>query len=76
MVNGMQRPLESRRQWISGLAITITALVCLFGFWRLSPGVTFVIATSALVALIFFFWLAGRDGARERNAPNETTGKL
>jgi hypothetical protein len=60
----MEWTLESGRRWISGLAITITALVCLFGFWRLSPGVTFVIALSALVALIFFFWLAGKESIR------------
>ena len=51
---------ESKRQWIFGLAITITALVSLFGFWRLSPGLTFVIASIALCALIVFFWLAGK----------------
>jgi hypothetical protein len=47
---------ESRRQWIAGLAITLTALVCLFGFWRLSPGTTFVVSLIALAGLIFFFW--------------------
>jgi hypothetical protein len=54
--------VEARREWISGLAITLTALVCLFGFWRLSPGVTLIIASCALVSLIGFFWLAGRGG--------------
>lgn len=53
--------METRRQWISGLAITLTALVCLFGFWRLSPGATFVVASVALVALVGFFWLAGKS---------------
>ncbi|MBZ9984000.1 hypothetical protein LB521_22965 [Mesorhizobium sp. BR-1-1-8] len=58
----MARPAESKRQWISGLATTLTAIVCLFGFWRLSPGVTFTIALISLVALVIFFWLAGKAG--------------
>jgi hypothetical protein len=52
--------LETKRQWLSGLAITLTSLVCLFGFWRLSPVTTFVIASTALVALVGFFWMAGK----------------
>jgi len=59
--NKMIHHAESKRQWVSGLAITLTALVCLFAFWRLSPGVTFVIALSALIALIGLFWIAGND---------------
>lgn len=50
----------TKRQWISGLAIILTALVCLFGFWRLSPGVTFAVALGAFIALVFAFWLAGK----------------
>jgi hypothetical protein len=57
----MVHRVESKRQWISGLAITLTALVCLFAFWRLSPGITFVIAVCALIALIGLFWVAGND---------------
>jgi hypothetical protein len=56
----MARREQTKRQWISGLAITLTALVCLFAFWRLAPDVTFVIAVIALVALLIFFWLAGK----------------
>jgi hypothetical protein len=51
---------ETKRQWISGLAITLTAIVCLFGFWRLSPGVTFIVAVASLVILVFLFWYAGK----------------
>ncbi len=51
---------ESKRQWIFGLAITVTALVSLFGFWQLSPGLTFMIASIALCALVVFFWFAGK----------------
>lgn len=51
---------ETQRQWLSGLAITLTTLVCLFGFWRLSPGATLAISSISLVALLMFFWLAGK----------------
>lgn len=56
---------ESKRQWISGLAITITALVCLFGFSKLAPSTTFVVALGAFVALVVIFWIAGKpdDGS-------------
>jgi len=50
---------DSRRAWISGLLITLTVLVALFGFWRLSPGATFIIACLALVAFAIAFWMAG-----------------
>jgi hypothetical protein len=53
--------VESKRQWVSGLAITLTALVCLFAFWHLSPGLTFLIAICSLVALVGLFWVAGAD---------------
>ena len=59
-IKSMTHREETRRQWISGLAITLTALVCLFAFWRLSPDVTLIIALVALGALIIFFWLAGK----------------
>lgn len=53
--------VQSKRQWISGLAVILTALICLFGFWRLSPGITFVVAVCAFVALLVLFWKAGND---------------
>ena len=60
-LSGMATRQETKRQWISGLAIVLTALVCLFGFARISPGLTFLIAAIAFVALVIFFWLAGRQ---------------
>jgi hypothetical protein len=42
-------------------AIPVTCLIALFGFWRLSPGVTFGIALLALAALLAALWLAGKD---------------
>ena len=62
----MSRPVNTPdktatgRSWLAGLAVTITTLVCLFGFWRLAPGTTFVIAALALVGMIVSFWIAGR----------------
>jgi hypothetical protein len=53
---------ETKRQWISGLAITLTALIGLFAFWRLSPGLTFAIGLVSLVALLIVFWVAGKQG--------------
>lgn len=52
---------ESRRAWISGLAITLTTLIALFGFWRISPGITFIVATLALAGMIIAFWVAGKQ---------------
>ena len=52
---------ESRRAWLSGLAITLTSLIALFGFWRLAPGITFLIASVALVGLLIALWVAGKD---------------
>lgn len=52
----MSRPrptkVESQRAWLSGLAITITTLVALFGFWYLAPGATFIVACIALLGLV------------------------
>jgi hypothetical protein len=55
-----------KRQRVSGLAITITTLVCLFGFWRLSPGATFVIALISLIVLLTVFWITGKSESRPR----------
>jgi hypothetical protein len=65
--------VETRRRWVSGLAITLTALVSLFGFWRLSPGATFLIALLGLVALIIFFWVAGKES--HHKPPNRPLAK-
>lgn len=59
-MNGTMQP-ESKRKWLSGLAVTLTTLVCLFGFWRLSPGITFVVAAVAFVVLVAALWIAGKD---------------
>lgn len=70
--NVMAHRLETTREWAFGVAITLTTLVCLFGFWRLSPGATFVVAASALVALLIFFWLAGKA---ESGVPTRPSAK-
>ncbi len=54
-----QKPRGGRRAWLSGLAITLTTIIALFGFWRLSPGLTFVVACLALVGLVIAWWIAG-----------------
>lgn len=56
----MQR--QSTRAWLSGLAVTISTIVCYFAFWHISPGVTFIVGCVALVSLIVAGWILGRDG--------------
>jgi hypothetical protein len=63
-MSSKQRSREPTRQWLAGLAITICALIGLFGFWRLAPGATFIIACLALVGMVISFWFAGRDANR------------
>jgi hypothetical protein len=48
------------QSWLSGLAVTLTSTICLFGFWRISPGTTYIIALIALVGLVFALWVAGK----------------
>lgn len=52
---------ESSRAWLAGVAITLTILISLFGFWHLSPGPTFIISVLALFGVVISFWFAGRD---------------
>ena len=53
--------LPSGRLWLARLAITLTALICLFAFDHLAPKVTFVIAVLALIGLMIAFWQAGKN---------------
>jgi len=52
---------RSKRQWISGLAITLTALVCLFAFNRLLPHITLAIAVASLIGIVILFWITGKQ---------------
>ena len=56
----MEHCEQTKRQWISGLAIILTALVCLFSFSKLAPDVTLIVALVALVVLVALFWWTGR----------------
>lgn len=47
---------DSIRAWLSGLAITLTTIVSYLAFWRLSPGVTFLIGGAALATLLTLLW--------------------
>ena len=51
---------KSERPWLGGLIITVATIVALFGFWRLSPVPTFVIALTALIIAVIAFWRAGK----------------
>ena len=55
----MARCTKSPRSWISGLAIVLTALVCLFAFSQLSPLLTFGVGLFSFIALILLFWFSG-----------------
>lgn len=59
----MSHPSKSTsiRSWVSGLAITIATIVGLFAFWRLSPGITYLIAVGAMMVLLISIWVAGKD---------------
>ena len=59
-----ERPRETRRRWIAGLAITLTTIISYMAFWHLAPVATFLIGCAALVACVIAFWIAG--GARDR----------
>lgn len=48
-------------QRLSLAAIPIVTVLAMVGFWRLAPGVTFVLAVLALLALIVFLWAAGKE---------------
>jgi len=41
--------------------LRFTTLIALFGFWRISPGITFIVATLALAGMIIAFWVAGKQ---------------
>lgn len=64
--------IETRRQWISGLVITLTVIVSYLGFWHLAPGITFAIACVALAICIITMWIAGRDRAATNNQDKGT----
>lgn len=49
-----------RTGFLSVLAIPATAIVALLGFWKLSPGWTFIIALAALIILVILFWIEGK----------------
>lgn len=59
--NDSQMKRDSRRRWLSGLAVTLTTIVAYLAFWRLSPVVTFVVGCFALVGVVIAGWIYGKD---------------
>ncbi len=53
------RRIETRRRWISGLAITLCTIVAYLAFWRLAPVPTFVIGVVSLIGIGVAMWIAG-----------------
>lgn len=50
MANGTK--IESRRRWISALAVTVSAVVAYMAFWHIWPVATFLVGVTASLALI------------------------
>lgn len=61
----------SRRAWLSGLAVTLTTIISYMAFWRLSPGVTFIVGCLALLGLIVAGWVLGGSEPASRRAAKE-----
>ena len=65
VVPSNQRQVETARQWLSGLAVVITTIVCLYSFARISISAVVAASAVALVASIIVSWILGRR-LRER----------
>lgn len=65
---------DSRRSWLSGLAVTLTTIVAYLAFWRLSPGVTFVVGCAALLGLVVAGWVLGSVSRQSEKEPPPRSG--
>lgn len=52
---------DASMKWATRIAVPVTCIVCLFAFWRLSPGVTWILALAALAGLVAALWIAGKE---------------
>ncbi len=52
---------DSRRKWLSGLAVTLTTIVAYLAFWRIAPVPTFIIGCVALVGMLVAAWWFGKE---------------
>ncbi len=67
MEKAMSRPereVQTARQWLSGLAVTLTTIVSYIGFARISVKWTLVVAICIIIGLLTFLWIMG--GRKER----------
>ena len=64
-----ERKVQTRRAWIEGMAVMLTTIICYMAFWRLSPGITFLIGCVSLVGLVWFLWLAGKSAKETDECP-------
>lgn len=60
LVPAMAHREQSRRHWVSGLALAATVLACLFALARVAPEATYIMAAVALIVLVVVFWRAGK----------------
>jgi len=57
---GSENPKESTRQWVSGLAVLITTIVCLYSFARISLWAVAAAAAATLIGSLILSWAIGR----------------
>lgn len=60
MTNGSK--IESRRRWISALAVTVSAVVSYMAFWHIWPVATFgvgIVAALMLIVSAVIYYCAG-----------------
>lgn len=65
---------DSHRTWLSGLAVTLTTIVAYLAFWRLSPGVTFLVGCIALLGLIVAGFVLGGANRQSGKEPPRRSG--
>jgi hypothetical protein len=57
---------EAWRTWLSGLVVSVSAVVAYMAFWHLAPVVTFSVGCITLVALILVARHYGRQVRMDR----------
>lgn len=62
---------DSRRRWLSGLAVTLTTVIAYLAFWRIAPGTTFIIGCLALVGVVVAGWIHGKEERAPTRRPEK-----
>ena len=59
-------PPETTRQWVTGLVVLVTTMVCLYSFARFSIWTMVAVSGATLVGLLAFSWVIGERRRRLR----------